>query len=93
MAITVVVHVRGKPGTAGDLLQAMSDIGKVRISEPAFGGGTHYVDSSDPEHIIEVQIWDSRETHQAFMAKIGADFHEAFALLAGPPNVTYADEL
>ncbi len=92
MATTVILHVRGKPGTGVDLLRAVQDIGKARTSEAAFGGGTHYVDSNDPEHIIEVQTWDSPETHQTFMAKIRGDFEEAFALLAEPPDVTYADE-
>lgn len=88
----VILDVRGKPGTAVALLEGVHAIGALRESEPAFLSGSHYVDNGDPEHIIEVQAWDSAEAQQAFMAKIRADFADVFALLAGPPNVTYSDE-
>lgn len=73
-------------------MQGVHDIGKVRDAEPAFRGGQHSVDNGDPEHIIEVQTWDSADAQQAFMAKIRGDFEDVFEMLAEPPDVTYADE-
>lgn len=92
MTTNVILHIRGKPGTGGELLRGAYEIGAVRASEPAFHGGTHYVDQNDAEHIIEVQAWDSPDAQQAFMAKIRGDFAWVFELLAEPPDVTYADE-
>lgn len=92
MATNVILHIRGKPGTAARLLEAVHAIGSARASDPAFHGGRHYVDNDYPEHIIEVQAWDSAEAQQAFMAKIRGEFADVFALLAGPPDVTFADE-
>ena len=91
MTTHVILHVRGKPGTAEELLQAVHDIGRVRAGEPGFHRSQHYVDNLHPEHIV-VQTWDSAESQKAFMAKIRTDFEHVFAMLAGPPDVTFADE-
>lgn len=92
MPTAVILHIRGRPGTAERLKRAVHDIGAARASEPAFPGGMKYVDNDDPEHVVEVQTWDSTQAHQSFMARISGDFADAFAFLAEPPNVTYADD-
>jgi hypothetical protein len=88
----VILHIRGKPGTATALPEAVHAIGSARAASPAFRGGRHYVDNDAPEHIIEVQPWDPAEAQQAFMAEIRAEFADVFAMLDGPPDITYADE-
>jgi hypothetical protein len=88
----VILHIRGGPGTATALLEAVHAIGSARASSPAFRGGRHYVDNDAPEHIIEVQPWDPAEAKQAFMAEIRGEFADVLAMLAGPPDITYADE-
>ncbi len=94
MSVSVVVELKCKPESTNDMKAAMKNaLPETRVYE-----GCESVIASvrqdDPNTIVLVESWDSRESHEKYMAyrtETGM-MEQLGALLAAEPRVSYSDQ-
>lgn len=67
MAIKAIVELHAKKGKREELIRALNEIQVVRKDAPGFLGVERYEMIDDPEKLVEVVEWESREARQAWL--------------------------
>ena len=83
--------MKAKPGTGNDLLAKFKEILPDTRSYDGCLGLDTYQDQDDPDTLVLVQKWDSRQHYEKYFGwrqETGA-FDELAAAVEGPPSIRY----
>ncbi len=89
MPTTMVVDFMCKPGKSGAMREHLRAAMEVMKGLPGNQGATFYQAEGNPDHFLEISVWDSEEAHQALVAKFEADglLDEVMELLVSMPEM------
>lgn len=69
MTIKAIVELHSKPGMRDELIKALDELHEKRKQFPGFIRFSRYEVIDDPEKLIEVVEWETREARMAWMEK------------------------
>jgi heme-degrading monooxygenase HmoA len=67
MTIKAIVELHARKGKREELIKALDELHEKRKNAPGFVGFSRYEVIDDPEKLIEVVEWETREARQAWM--------------------------
>ena len=67
MKIIAIVELHARRGKRDQLIRALEDFHEARKSAPGFLGFERYEVIDEPEKIVEIVKWESREARQAWL--------------------------
>lgn len=67
MTIKAIIELHARRGKRNELLKALEDIQEARKNVPGFISFTRYEMIDDPEKLVEIVEWESREARQAWL--------------------------
>ena len=93
MATRVMVEVRAKPGTGADLIAFFRSILPDTRAHEGCTGVETLQNSDDPDHVILVEDWDSREQYERYIAwrREKGTSDQLREALAEPPVIRHFD--
>ena len=69
MTIKAIIELQAKPGIRDELLKALEAIEGERENAPGFLGFSRYEVIDDPDKLIEISEWETREARQIWLEK------------------------
>lgn len=69
MTIKAIVELHARSGMRDELIKALDELQEKRREAPGFIGFSRYEVIDDPEKVIEVVEWETREARQAWLEK------------------------
>lgn len=69
MTIKAIVELHARRGKRDQLIKALEDFHEARKSAPGFLGFERYEVIDEPEKIIEIVEWETREARQTWLEK------------------------
>jgi heme-degrading monooxygenase HmoA len=69
MTIKAIVELHARRGKREQLIQALEELHKAQTNTPGFIGYERYEMVDDPEKLIEIVEWETREARQAWLEK------------------------
>lgn len=94
MAVTLVNKFQGHPGKGDDVIAWLSPASKGFTNTPGCNSATILRDADNPDVIISIEEWDSKEAHQAFQQSMDPKgMAEVMKTLAGQPEGTYYETI
>jgi len=91
MSVTYINKFKRKAGKGSDVLGWLKPAMEGVKGAPGVQRAELVVDPEDPDTIVSIEVWESREAHQTFVASVNMDVPEVHATLDGPPQGTYYD--
>jgi len=67
MAIKAIVELHARRGKRSELIRVLGEIQIVRKDAPGFIGSELFEMIDDPEKLVEIVEWESREARQAWL--------------------------
>lgn len=72
MAIKAIVEMHARRGKRAELLKALENLHEHRKDAPGLAGYELYEMMDDPDKLIEIVEWETREARQAWLEQITA---------------------
>lgn len=69
MTIKAIIELQAKPGIRDELLKALEEMEENRRNSPGFVGFSRYEVIDDPDKLIEISEWETREARQIWLEK------------------------
>jgi len=67
MAIKAIVELHARKGRREELIRVLEEMQVVRKDAPGFRGFERFEMIDDPEKLVEIVEWESREARQAWL--------------------------
>ena len=93
MTVRVLLEMKAKPGTGNDLVAAFkSTLADTRAFEGCISIAT-LQNSDDADNLVLVEVWESREHHEKYLAwrRERGDIARRGEALAEPSSLRYFD--
>ena len=95
MSVLVTLDFNVKPGNVGDIKEWLR--GELHHTRGFDGcnGLTIHSDQDDPNHLVFVENWDSRQHYEKYLAwrTERGDLEKLVGWIAGEPNIRYFDNV
>jgi quinol monooxygenase YgiN len=72
MSIKAIIEMHARRGKRAELLKALEDLHEHRKDAPGFVGYELYEMMDDPDKLIEIVEWETREARQAWLEQATA---------------------
>ena len=91
MAVIAVIDLKTRPGKRAQFLKVLRQSLKETVSDPACTRLDYLVDDSDPDRVVVVEGWTSREAHEAYSKRLMASggMADLMPLMDGMPTTTH----
>lgn len=95
MSVLVTLDLKVKPENVGDLKNWLKDELHYTRAFDGCAGITIHSDQDDPNHLVFVENWDSRQHHEKYVSWRGerGDMEKLMGWLAGEPTMSYFDNV
>lgn len=92
MTVTLIVRLRGFPGSGAALLKMLDPL-PAENDIPGCHGWDVYSNKADPDEVLLLERWDSKEDHQAHLDRAAASgaFDHIFAHVRQADRVYYTE--
>jgi quinol monooxygenase YgiN len=89
MAVKVIVELKAAPGRRDELRSLIEEVA-TRDRPSGYHGSTYYESLDDPDLLVDIADWESREARAAHLAEAMAAgvYAPVLELLAGPFRAT-----
>ena len=93
MAVTVIVDLLGKPGSADEIMSFVRSIVPDTRTFDGFQSVTMHQNQDDPDLLVLREQWESREQQEKYLAwrTERGDFATIVGMLAEAPSIRYFD--
>ena len=95
MSVLVTLDLKVKPENAGDLKNYLRDELHHTRESDGCNGITIHSDQDDPNHLLFVEDWDSRQQYEKYLSwrTERGDVEKLIGWLAGDPVFSYYDNV
>ena len=95
MALLVTLDAKVKPEHVNDLKNWLRDELHHTRGTDGCNGITIHIDQDDPNHMVFVENWDSRQQHEKYVSwRVDrGDIDKMMVWLAGEPHMSYFDNV
>ena len=95
MSVLVTLDLKVKPENVGDLKNWLRDELHHTRGFDGCGGITIHSDQADPNDLVFVVNWDSRQHHEKYVSwrMERGDMEKLMGWLAGEPTIRYCDNV
>lgn len=95
MSIIVLLEAKVKPESVNEMKLALKGLFPETRTYNGCRGIDAYFNEDDPDNLIFIEHWDSREHHQKYLAwRTETGVMDQFgSMLAGPPSIRYFERV